>query len=259
MKSLMHDRPLSICLSHPPVIHAIGHGLHGPGRESFLVPDRLWWLHVYPYRATLDCGQGARVIEPGMVGFTPPGIRMHYAFPRASEHLYVHFAPVDGPADASLPALQQRGAIFDALWTDLEAAIGWQATHPARAQAQVWQALWRLAGPLDAASGDLLDRAREHIERHLAERIDVAELARICGCSHNHLTRSFKRQFGQTVVGYVRQRRTAAAKHLLLRTDRPLSAIAAEVGIPDPHLFNKTMRREFGLAPSRIRATRGTV
>jgi transcriptional regulator GlxA family with amidase domain len=45
------------------------------------------------------------------------------------------------------------------------------------------------------------------------------------------------------------------ARHLLLNSTLPIKVIAREVGIPDPHLFNKIIRRELGKAPREVRKT----
>jgi len=40
---------------------------------------------------------------------------------------------------------------------------------------------------------------------------------------------------------------------LLVYSTLPVKVIASEVGIPDLHLFNKTIRRELGHSPRAIR------
>jgi len=88
------------------------------------------------------------------------------------------------------------------------------------------------------------------IEKRFGERtLAVAELAVELGISHNHLTRLFRRTFDKTAVAYIRERRMGLAKHLLLNTNLPIKSIAYQVGIPDLHLFNKTVHRELGASP----------
>jgi len=52
----------------------------------------------------------------------------------------------------------------------------------------------------------------------------------------------------------VRKCRLERAVHLLLYSDMPVKQVACDVGIPDLQLFNKTIRRTFGLAPRVLRA-----
>jgi transcriptional regulator GlxA family with amidase domain len=117
----------------------------------------------------------------------------------------------------------------------------------------VWDLLWSLASPLKGGIHPLVERARSLIELRLGQPIVVAALAQELGCSHNHLTRLFRSELRASVAGWIRSRRAQRARHLLLNTSMPIGEIAAEVGIPDPHHFNKVIRRELGRAPREIR------
>ena len=77
------------------------------------------------------------------------------------------------------------------------------------------------------------------IELRLAETLSVKALADEVGISHNHLTRLFRAAVGDTVIGYIRQRRVQRARHLLEHTTLPIKTVAAQVGIEDPrHSIN---------------------
>jgi transcriptional regulator GlxA family with amidase domain len=56
------------------------------------------------------------------------------------------------------------------------------------------------------------------------------------------------------VVGWIRQRRMARARHLLTATTMSIPAVAASVGITDLQAFNKACRRELGGSPRAVRA-----
>jgi transcriptional regulator GlxA family with amidase domain len=45
-----------------------------------------------------------------------------------------------------------------------------------------------------------------------------------------------------------------SAAHLLRDSDRPLPAIAAEVGYGSPFAFSHAFKRQFGLTPGRYRS-----
>jgi transcriptional regulator GlxA family with amidase domain len=93
----------------------------------------------------------------------------------------------------------------------------------------------------------------QRIEKHLAEPLAVAEMARVAGVSHNQLTRLFREHVGDTVVGYIAARRMARALHLLQASTLSVTAIAAAVGIPDLQAFNKACRKAFGASPRALR------
>ncbi len=81
----------------------------------------------------------------------------------------------------------------------------------------------------------------------------IPGVARRAGVSHAQLNRLFHAAFGASVVEWVQRRRMDLARHLLVRTTRRIGDIARDVGIPDPHLFNKTVRARLGASPRAIR------
>jgi transcriptional regulator GlxA family with amidase domain len=139
----------------------------------------------------------------------------------------------------------------------LSAIAAWSAT-PQRAVSDVWAALWRVA-TLAAPSGadrphPAVAAAVAYIESHLASPLSVPSVATAAGVSHNHLTRLFRAETGDTIVAHIRRRRMARARHLLRESTLPIAAIATAVGIGDLQAFNKTCRRELGASPRALRA-----
>jgi transcriptional regulator GlxA family with amidase domain len=92
-----------------------------------------------------------------------------------------------------------------------------------------------------------------YIEANLAQPLTIPALARMAGVSHNHLTRLFHAETGLTVIAYIRGRRMARARHLLVSSTLSIPAVAASVGIPDLQAFNKACRRELGGSPRTVR------
>ncbi len=255
MSSILAAAPLYPAgLSEPPRIDQIAVAVHGANeRERYHLPGR-WCLHFYTYEAEISVDGVDLPIRPGYVGVCPAGADMRYHYRgRGSMHAYAHFRMSAGSAAASLPAMQDLGPRFAALSTAFGEAIGWHATAPRRAEARLWDVLWELAVRRDPACHALVEQARHHIEMRLSDRLSVAGVASVLGCSHNHLTRLFQRDLRITVVGYIRNRRAQRARHLLRHSTMAIGAIAAEVGIRDPHLFNKVIRRELGKSPRGVR------
>ncbi|MGH3489828.1 MAG: helix-turn-helix domain-containing protein, partial [Actinopolymorphaceae bacterium] len=125
----------------------------------------------------------------------------------------------------------------------------------------VWAALWRVAQlgtPAEAGRPHAaVGTAIAYIESNLAGDLTVPTVARAAGVSHNHLTRLFRAETGDTVVGYIRRRRIERARHLLRESTLPIPTVAASVGIGDLQAFNKTCRRLLGAAPRAVRAGAG--
>jgi transcriptional regulator GlxA family with amidase domain len=138
-------------------------------------------------------------------------------------------------------------------------AVSCHSMQPARAEARLWDILWQLAERTrsvptsNARTHPAVETVSRIIQRRLGKPLSVGELAEEAGVSQNHLTRLFRASFKKTVVGYIRQQRIVRAHHLLTQTTLPIKAIAAEVGIPDLHFFNKAVRGSLGHSPREVR------
>ncbi|GAA1941361.1 helix-turn-helix domain-containing protein [Kitasatospora viridis] len=247
-------------LDEPPGVAAVGIGVHGNASRTdvFSLPS-LWQLHLYGYEADLTVDGTAHAIRPGRVSLVPPGTTVRYRYRGRSEHLYVHLRLGSAGSPLSIPVIQDAGAELVPLTAQLRSALAAWPHSPARATAEVWAALWRVA---QLAPSRAVGTAETHpavaaalamIEARLAEPLSVAEIAKAAGVSHNHLTRLFRAATGHTVVGYLRARRMARARHFLQATTLSIPAIAASVGIPDLQAFNKACRRDLGASPRGIR------
>lgn len=93
-------------------------------------------------------------------------------------------------------------------------------------------------------------RAMTWIDKHLSEKITLADLAAAAHVSRSHLGALFQQQVGQSPLGYVRARRIAIARQRLADGDASVSQVAAEVGFADPLHFSRVFRREVGMPPS---------
>ncbi|MFI8324115.1 helix-turn-helix transcriptional regulator [Streptomyces sp. NPDC085529] len=247
-------------LDDPPTLAAVGIGVHGPAGhvDVFSLPD-LWQLHLYGYDADLTVDGTEHEIRPGRVSLVPPGTEVRYRYRGRSEHLYAHLRLGTGGTPQGIPVIQHAGPELDLLSVQLRQALAAWPHTPARATAEVWAALWRIARlvpPRERSAPAVhpaVAAATALIEARLAGSLTVPEIARAAGVSHNHLTRLFRAATGETVVGYIRARRMERARHFLRATTLSIPAVAASVGIPDLQAFNKACRRELGASPRGIR------
>jgi AraC family transcriptional regulator len=246
-------------LAAPPEAVHVGVGIHGVRRrrDVFRLPD-LWQLHLYAYSADLTVASTTYSVAPGYVSLTPAGTLVQFDYRGRSEHLYAHFRPVVTGEPSYVPVVQDAGDSAPVLSGLLRSAIEASPSGSARTTAEVWAALWRIVDlQASTTEGDprhpAVSTAIAYIEAHLAQPVTVPTLARASGVSHNHLTRLFHAETGQTVIAYIRGRRMARARHLLVSSTLSIPAVAASVGIPDLQAFNKTCRRELGASPRAIR------
>jgi AraC family transcriptional regulator len=98
-----------------------------------------------------------------------------------------------------------------------------------------------------------MQRVVDAIEDDLARTPSLDALARIAGMHASHLSRSFRKTFGESVGGYLRRRRLEAADALLMRAESSLAEIAAAAGFCDQAHFTRAYARHFGLTPGQRR------
>ncbi|MCZ7648387.1 MAG: helix-turn-helix domain-containing protein [Planctomycetota bacterium] len=250
-------------LAEPPRIKALAFGRHPSGEYTYRLPG-YWCLHLFRVEAELRIDGRTFPIRPGHASITPPGAKLDYAFPTFSDQIYSHYAlpAADGLPTTAVPAMQDLGGEFAQFESLMGEAVGYFPSQPRRAEARLWEILWRLsdraadAGEPEGEAHPALREARRQIEVRLGDGVEVAWLARRVGLSHNQLTRLFRAGTGQTVVGYIRQRRLERARHLLTNSTLPIKAVAAEVGLPDLHQFNKFIREALGQGPRAVREGR---
>lgn len=109
-----------------------------------------------------------------------------------------------------------------------------------------------------ATTGKLSAWQMRRLQDRLADRPDhpptLDELARLCGVSPRHLMRLFKASKGQTLHQWMAAQQMARARELLSCSDRPLKAIAAQIGFQHASSFTAAFTRACGESPSVYRA-----
>jgi AraC family transcriptional regulator len=159
-----------------------------------------------------------------------------------------------GPVDADLYLRQRRlfeeasSPAPDVLRVEEEAMLVLHETV---------RAALRFAG---AARDRRLDRSRRErvaavqgaIAKRFGERLTLAALSRVAGCSSFHLARIFRAQTGTTIHAHLMQvRLRAAMERLEPRTD--LAALSFDLGFSSHSHFTSAFRRAFGATPSALR------
>ncbi|MFO1310641.1 MAG: AraC family transcriptional regulator [Burkholderiales bacterium] len=86
----------------------------------------------------------------------------------------------------------------------------------------------------------------------------VEELARQVGMSRSGLARRFPELLGVPPMQYLAQWRLQLAAHHLRAADRPLAAVAEDVGYESEAAFNRAFKREFGVPPATWRRSEGS-
>lgn len=110
--------------------------------------------------------------------------------------------------------------------------------------------------PINPTRGTLgrhvLQRIRDYVLAHLAEPIEVAELAKLAGRSSFHFSRVFTRSIGTTPHRYIVHLRLQAAIEQIRRGRASLAEVAADTGFSDQSHLSRWVRRVHGVAPSEL-------
>jgi AraC-like DNA-binding protein len=106
----------------------------------------------------------------------------------------------------------------------------------------------------------LLRRVRDRMDREYAQPLDVEALARGVHMSAGHLSREFKRAYGESPYGYLMTRRIERAMALLRRGDLSVTEVCFEVGCSSLGTFSTRFTELVGMPPSiyRVQAARST-
>jgi AraC-like DNA-binding protein len=95
-----------------------------------------------------------------------------------------------------------------------------------------------------------LRRVRDRIDREYAQPLDVEALARDANMSAGHLSREFRRSYGEPPYSYLMTRRIERAMALLHRGDLSVTDVCFTVGCSSLGTFSTRFAELVGVSPS---------
>ncbi|GAA1990849.1 helix-turn-helix transcriptional regulator [Amycolatopsis minnesotensis] len=207
--------------------------------------------------------RGRRVtIDPTTGYLHPPGHETRFAHPAGGDTCTSITLP--GHAlTAGVEAARSPAVRVDARLELAHRALLRTGADPAFAGAEAVVDLLRLAlrrHPGDApapGSHDLADRAREAVLADDPGGTGLVALAHLLETSPSHLSRTFRHHVGMTVSRYRNRVRISRALRRIDEGETNLASLAFDLGFSDQAHFTRTMRRELGHAPGRVRALLG--
>ncbi|MCS7479566.1 helix-turn-helix transcriptional regulator [Umezawaea endophytica] len=99
-----------------------------------------------------------------------------------------------------------------------------------------------------------LRRVRDRIDREHAQPLDVEALARGVNMSAGHLSREFRRAYGESPYSYLMTRRIERAMAMLRRGDLSVTEVCFAVGCQSLGTFSTRFTELVGVPPSTYRA-----
>lgn len=100
----------------------------------------------------------------------------------------------------------------------------------------------------------LVHRAQHWLEKHMAEEIQISQLAEAVATSERTLIRRFKAALDQTPLGYLQDMRIETARTFLETSDLGVAVIAERVGYSDTSSFSRLFKDRIGLSPGGYRS-----
>lgn len=117
---------------------------------------------------------------------------------------------------------------------------------------ELLEAVTRLQQPAKIDSVHPLKKAREYIEKHWQDCIELPQVAQYAGLSVSTLQRQFKAEYGQTVIHFIRAQRLRHARRALMQQRVSIGEAAFMAGYKHPSNFVTAYKREFGTTPGSV-------
>jgi transcriptional regulator GlxA family with amidase domain len=110
----------------------------------------------------------------------------------------------------------------------------------------------------ERSHGDVLvHQVQQHIDLHLGEPLQIADLASQFGLSERTLSRRFAAATGRGPQAYLQHARIQHAMRLLETASDPIDQIRRRAGYSDPAAFRRVFKQATGLSPSGYRDAYG--
>ena len=98
-----------------------------------------------------------------------------------------------------------------------------------------------------------LRRARDHVDRHYHEPLDLGVLAAVAGVSKYHFVRCFEATYGETPIRYLTRRRIERAQDLLRAANLTVTEVCMLVGFSSLGSFSSRFAQLVGETPTAYR------
>lgn len=106
--------------------------------------------------------------------------------------------------------------------------------------------------PITLGESSIIRRARNYIETHVGETIEVRKLAKNSGLTSFQFIRKFGREVGLTPHAYQLDQRVSQARELL-KQQRSLADVAYALGFSDQSHFQRVFKRRVAATPGQYR------
>ena len=118
------------------------------------------------------------------------------------------------------------------------------------------QGAGKAAAQPDTENARVVRRLKEFIEEHISGEIGRSQLAEVAGFNPEYLSVFFRKETGQTLTEYIRERRLTLAAEMLAQTNLSISVISQNCGFETLSYFSNLFRQKTGMTPREYRKQR---
>lgn len=101
----------------------------------------------------------------------------------------------------------------------------------------------------DQGFSPLIRSCREYVETHIFERIRLADMAVSAGYTESYISRTFKKETGESLFDYINRRKVELAKEILRGTAISVSELSDRLAFASPSYFGSVFRKFTGMTP----------
>ena len=110
-----------------------------------------------------------------------------------------------------------------------------------------------VAGPKGPTAA-LARRIRSYVTTHIGIFSGMKELGKVFRMNSQHLSRVFKKVYGENIVSFANRLRIEIAKKYLTNTDKTIPEVAKSSGFKTTNHFQRVFRNEVGVSPLEYRS-----
>ena len=96
----------------------------------------------------------------------------------------------------------------------------------------------------------LVKDIKDYIEKHISERITMAQISEHVHYSRSYIAEQFQKSMGMSVAAYISERRIEQSKEYLIQGKLSISQISERLGFSTVQYFSKCFKDAVGVAPS---------
>ncbi len=112
----------------------------------------------------------------------------------------------------------------------------------------------KIVSARNTSTRSLIERAKDYVRNNYRdENLSLDSICKVLGVSNSYFSSVFKKETGDSFIGYVTEYRMEKAARLLIETNEKSYIIAKSVGYADPNYFSYVFKRQFGVSPSKYR------